>query len=83
MQLEQIWKAERDKAIKSQDVDTFKAFYYKWKKRGFYELELPSDITLEIALRKMLYNLKSATTQEKATAKKWLTEHGCRTDTNL
>lgn len=76
MQLEQIWKAERDKAIKSQDVDTFKAFYNKWKKRGFYELELPNDIVLEITLRKMLYNLKGATPQEKATAAKWLTEHG-------
>lgn len=80
MQLEQIWKAERDKAIKSQDVDTFKAFYNKWKKRGFYELQLPNDIVLEITLRKMLYNLKSATTQEKADAAKWLQERGLSTE---
>ena len=80
MQLEQIWKAERDKAIKSQDIDTYKAFYNKWKQRGFYEFDLPNDIVLEVALRKMLYHLESATTQEKAIAKKWLTEHGYSTD---
>lgn len=80
MQLEQIWKAERNKAIKSQDVDTFKAFYNKWKARGFYELELPNDMVLEITLRKMLYNLKSATTQEKADAAKWLQERGLSTE---
>ncbi len=80
MQLEQIWKAERNKAIKSQDVDTFKAFYNKWKKRGFYELELPNDMVLEITLRKMLYNLKDATPQEKANAAKWLQERGLSTE---
>ena len=80
MELVKMWKMERIIAIKSQDVDTFKAFYNKWKARGFYELELPNDMVLEVSLRKMLYNLKGASPQEKATAKKWLTEHGCSTD---
>lgn len=80
MQLEQIWKKERDLAIKSQDLNTFKTFYEKWKKRGFYEFDLPADIVVEISMRKMLYNLKSATEQEKADAAKWLQERGLSTD---
>ena len=80
MELVKIWKKEFDLAVKSQDLNTFKKFYEKWKKRGFYEFDLPADKVVEVGMRKMLYNLNSATEQEKTTAKKWLTEHGYSTD---
>lgn len=73
------WKKERDKAVKSYDVEKFKKFYHKWEKRGIYNYELPSDEALEISLRKMVYHTASATPEEKAEALKWLLEHGCDT----
>ena len=75
-----LWKNERDVAIKSQDVEKFKAFYQRWKAKGFYTEKLPSDIVLEVSLRKMLYNLNNSTPEEKETAKKWLEERGCTTE---
>ena len=76
------WKAERDKAIRSQDVKTFKAFYEKWKAKAYYDVKLPSDYVLEVSLRKMLYNMENATVKEKEQAKKWLIERGFDTNVN-
>lgn len=74
------WMAERDKAIKTLDVEKFRAFYREWMDRGIYQWPLPrDDKIIEISLRKMLYNLQSATEEEKAEAERWLTEHGCDT----
>ena len=71
------WRRERDEAAKSYDVEKFKKFYYKWHKRGIYDsITLPSDEVLEVIMRKMVYNMASATEEEKAEAKKWLEEHG-------
>lgn len=75
-----IWIKERDEAVRTQDVEQFKAFYKKWTKRGFYRNGLPSDGVIEISLRKMLYHLADATEEEKAEAEKWLTERGYSTD---
>lgn len=75
-----IWLKERDEAIRTQDLEKFKAFYMKWKERGLYTLALPSDKVLEISMRKCLYHMASATEEEKQTAKKWLEEHGSSTD---
>lgn len=75
-----IWVQERDEAIRTQDVETFKAFYEKWRNRGFYQMPLLSDEVIEVSLRKMLYNIKNATDEEKAEAKKWLAECGFSTD---
>ena len=75
-----LWKQERDAAIKSQDVETFKAFYAKWRKRGIYYLPIPNNAVLEVSLRKMLYHLKNATQEEKDAAEKWLHERGFTTD---
>ena len=75
-----LFNEERDAAIKTQDIVQWKMFYYKWKARGIYQLELPSDEIIEISLRKMLYHIKSATDEEKETAKKWLEERGCTID---
>ena len=75
-----LWKEERNEAIRSLDVEKAKAFFEKWAKRGVYDIRLlPSDRVLEISLYKMLYNLKSATEEEKAKAKEWLEERGCTT----
>ena len=76
-----IWIKERDEAIRTLDVETFKKFYKKWTERGFYRNGLPSDEVIEISLRKMLYHLGNATEQEKSEAEKWLTERGY--DTNM
>lgn len=76
-----IWLKERDEAVRSLDIDTFKAFYEKWTKRGFYRNGLPSDEVIEISLYKMLYNLGSATEQEKEIAEKWL--HDRHYDTSM
>lgn len=78
------WKKERDEAIRKQDVSEFKKFYAKWLYSGAYELPLPdNDKVIEIALRKMLYNLPTATPEEKETARKWLLSHGCSTNLNM
>ena len=74
---------DRDKAVKDAcrtgDLENFKAFYEKYKKRGVYKFPLPSDEALEISIRKMLCNTASATIDEKAGAYKWLVERGYRT----
>ncbi len=74
---------DRDKAVREAcrtgNLENFKAFYEKYKKRGLYKLPLPSDEVLEISLRKMLCNMASATNEEYAEAYKWLIEHGSNT----
>ena len=70
------WEKEFDAAVKSQDVETFKTFYEKWRKKGYYKLWLPQDRVIEVSLRKMLYNLDSATAEEKRQAKEWLESRG-------
>lgn len=71
---------DRDKAVKEAcrtgNLESFKAFYEKYKKRGVYKFTLPSDEVLEISIRKMLCNTASATNEEKAEAYRWLIEHG-------
>ena len=76
----EVWLKERDEAVRTQDVEQFKAFYKKWTERGFYRNGLPSDEVIEISLRKMLYHLGNATEEEKSYAKKWLIEHGSSVD---
>lgn len=65
------------------DVDSFKAFYKRWKKRGIYPncFELPEDDVLEITIRKLAVNLKdryrAKIPQEiRDEAKSWLLERG-------
>lgn len=62
------------------DVEKFKAFYDKWKAKGVYNINLPSDLVIEITLYKMLYNIESATDEEKAKAKEWLESKGYSTE---
>lgn len=75
------WKQDRDAAIRSLDVETFKRFIKKWV-TVYDEVDIPDDDrVLQVSLYKLLFNLESATVQEKEKAKKWLTEHGF--DTNI
>ena len=46
-----LFNEERDAAIKTQDIVQYKMFYYRWKARGIFSLELPSDETLEALLK--------------------------------
>lgn len=67
-----LWIAERDAVVKTYDVQKFKIFYEKWRARGMYSLKLPSDEVIEVSLRKMVYNMTTATKAEKKEAKEWL-----------
>lgn len=46
------WRKERDKVVKTYDVEAFKKFYIKWTKRGLYDMKLPADEVIEISMRK-------------------------------
>lgn len=67
---------ERNEAVITYDVETFKKFYAKWKKLGVYEVPLPIDQVLEISMRKMVYATPSFTQEQRDEAKKWLVERG-------
>lgn len=75
-ELMQEWILERNVVIRSLDVEKFKAFWKKWSARGFYRNGLPNNEVIEISLYKMLYNLESATEEEKNKAKEWLESRG-------
>lgn len=75
-ELMQEWILERNVVIRSLDVEKFKAFWKRWSARGFYRNGLPDDEVIEISLYKMLYNLESATEEEKNKAKEWLESRG-------
>ena len=75
-----IFVLERDKAVKSLNVNEFREFYERWYKRGIYHLPLPNDRVIEIVLRKMMLMIKSASDQEREEAKKWLDERGLSYD---
>lgn len=74
------WVKERDEAILSFDIETYKAHYRKWKKIGVYQLELPSDWILEVTMRKMALHINSATKAQKDEAAKWLINRGFTTE---
>ena len=71
---------ERDKAtcavVEGEPLDTFKAFYRKWKKRGYYQLDLPADSVLEIAIRKMAVHETNIPDSTREKAVKWLQTRG-------
>ena len=76
------WIEERDKVVKTYDVNAFKKFFKKWQKIGVYEksMPLPPDNVIEISLRKMVYHMTSATKAEKKEAEEWLYAHGSSPD---
>lgn len=74
------WVKERDEAIKSYDVEKFKAFYRKWQRLGVYRNTLPPDKVIEVSMRKMLCHIQSATKDEVIEAKAWLHLRGYTED---
>lgn len=74
------WRKDRDKAVRSLNVSTFKKMYYKYMRLGIYQLDPPDDYIIEITMHKMLYNLKDATDHEKRMAADWLKIHNCTTE---
>lgn len=70
------WLKERDEAAYSFDVDKFKKFYTKWRKRGFYNMPLPSDEVIEISMRKIVCSLANPDEYKLAEARAWLSERG-------
>lgn len=80
MNWKKLWVKERNEAVRNLDVDSFRKFYEKWMRRGFYDIPLPvDDKVVEIMLRKMMYNIKTFSDEEKENAKKWLEERGLST----
>lgn len=75
-----LWKEERDKVMKTYDLELFKKFYEKWRKRGVYGLDLPKDNIIEISMRKCVYAMASATEEERKEAKRWLEERGYKAE---
>lgn len=68
---------ERDEATLSMDVDTFKAFYQKWKAKGVYTRPLPdNDYIIEIAIRKAVCELANPPADKLKEAQEWLNERG-------
>lgn len=68
---------ERDEATLSMDVDTFRAFYQRWKAKGVYTRPLPdNDYIIEIAIREAVCALANPPADKLKEAKKWLKERG-------
>lgn len=70
------WFKERNEAVCSFDVEKFKAFYCKWKKRGVYSEPLPKDEIIEISMRKCVCGLADPDPKKLAEARAWLSERG-------
>ena len=70
------WLKERDEVVLSFDTDKFKAFYKKWHKKGVYQLDMPSDMVIEITMRKCVCGLANPPKDKLAEARTWLSEHG-------
>lgn len=78
MQNEMIkkWRADRDAAIRSLDVNKVKAFFNKYSTGE----DLSPDVVLEITMRKMLYNSYGVPLEERQRAAAWLKERGYTTE---
>ena len=74
--LHKQWLKERDEAILTFDVDTFKRFYHKWEKKGIYTEPLPSDEVIEISIRKCVCGMANPPTDKLAEARVWLSLRG-------
>lgn len=71
------WIKERDAAVSSLDIDTFRKFYEKWEARGIYDQPFPKDKRVaEIAMYKMAMEIRSIRKSVKDQAYKWLNERG-------
>lgn len=73
------WRKERDKAVASLDLKTFKKFYNKWLAKGMYDKSLPKDdYVTELALHKMALEITAMPDDVKTKAMEWLKAHDSR-----
>ena len=63
----------RDEAVKSMDLDKFKAFITSTTPDGF---TMPSDEVLQITMRKMAVHITNLDVETRVNAFRWLLEHG-------
>lgn len=71
---------DRDKAVATFDIETFKKFFTKYKAKGVYNIDLPSDDkVIEITMRKMAVNSTGLPPKVRAEAAEWLTDRGYST----
>lgn len=70
------WLKERNKAVGSLDLKTFKAFYRKWQKAGIYTKALPTDKVAEIAMYEAAVEIISLPAEVRERAKQWLLDRG-------
>lgn len=64
---------DRDEAVRSMDIDTFKAFINKHKPVFASDI---SDEVIEITMRKMAVHITSIDIDTRVNAFRWLLEHG-------
>lgn len=63
---------DRDEAVKSMNVETFKAFVKKHNPK----VKIPDDQVIEITMRKMAVHIISLDIDTRVGAFRWLLEHG-------
>lgn len=71
---------DRDRAVATFDIEVFKQFFDKYKAKGVYDIDLPSnDEVIEITMRKMAVHSTGLPKEVIAEAEKWLTDRGFST----
>ena len=71
---------ERDEAVLSLDIPTFRRFYKKWADKGFYDKRmLPPDNIIEISLRQMVIGIADPPKDKLEEAIAWLEARGYST----
>lgn len=69
---------ERDQAVSTFDLATFRKFLMKWQKEGMFPFDV-SKITkpvLEITMYKMAVHSINIAPEKRKQAEKWLLDHG-------
>lgn len=68
---------ERDEAVLTFDVPTFRRFYKRWADKGVYDRRLlPPDNVVEISLRQMVIGMANPPKDKLEEAKAWLRARG-------
>lgn len=69
---------ERDEAVETLDLDTFKAFMSKWQARGLIPecFSLAADEILEVSIRKMALHIANVSEETREAAETWLLSRG-------
>ena len=74
------WVKERDSVVLTHDIQKFKEFYEKWKRRGIYILSLPeNDLVVRASMEKAILEMANPPEKDKQQAVEWLVSHGFTT----